>query len=90
MSAASSWFNRPCSMLDALMRRDPRPPLPLAKSPILLPEGRFEVDEHGHVVGQAIRQCKDHVHVFADFGECQCGKETWPAPFYVPSDGKKS
>lgn len=62
------------------MRSEPRPPLPIGKSPIELPEGRMEVDEHGHVVGRAIRQCHDHIHVFADLDRCQCGAEEWPSP----------
>lgn len=68
--------------------RTTHPPLPLDSSPILLPEGRLEVDDHGHVVGTAIRQCKDHVHVFADYGYCQCGSEFWesPVPDAPPSE----
>ena len=57
-----------------------RPPLPLSRSPIELPDGRLEIDRHGNVVGTAIRQCKDHVHVFSDYGYCQCGSEHWESP----------
>lgn len=57
-----------------------RPPLPLNASPILLPDGRMEIDKHGRVIGTAIRQCKDNVHVFATYGHCQCGTEHWESP----------
>lgn len=60
--------------------RIPRPPLPLDASPILLPDGVIEVDRHGHVLGKAVRHCSDIVHVFADFGYCQCGERLWESP----------
>ena len=68
--------------------RTTRPPLPLDRSPVELPDDRLEVDDHGHVVGRAIRQCKNHVHVFADCGYCQCGSEFWesPAPDALPEE----
>ena len=59
-----------------------RPPLPIGKSPIALTDGRIEIDDHGHVIGRAVRQCYDNVHVFADIGDCQCGKETWTSPSF--------
>ena len=55
-----------------------RPPLPLSKSPIRLPDGVIEVDERGNVIGTAVRQCYGTVHVFAERpGACQCGTEFW-------------
>lgn len=69
-------------------RTTPRPPLPVSRSPILLPDGRIEIDAHGHVVGQAVRHCTEEVHVFADYGECQCGAQVWesPVPDALPED----
>lgn len=52
-----------------------RPPLPIGKSPIYVGG-----DSETLTPGQAIRQCAEHVHVFADFGYCQCGAEFWESP----------
>lgn len=55
-----------------------RPPLPLHKSPLILRDGVVETNERGEILGEAIRQCKDNIHVFAERpGACQCGKEYW-------------
>lgn len=69
-------------------KRTTRPPLPVNASPILLPDGVIEVDKHGHVIGQAVRHCTDLVHVFGDYGECQCGARVWesPVPDSPPSE----
>lgn len=64
-----------------------RPPLPIGKSPIRLLGGRMEIDEQGRVVGTAMRQCKDPVHVFAEIpGRCQCGMEYWGEVFGEDAD----
>jgi hypothetical protein len=61
-----------------------RPPLPLGKSPVRLDDGVIEVNEHGQIVGMAVRQCHDNVHVFAERpGSCQCGREYWE---WTPED----
>lgn len=62
------------------MTDQPRPPLPLASSPVVLAtvsvdeDGDWTFEEHGH----AMRQCKGNIHVFRERpGACQCGGEYW-------------
>lgn len=63
---------------------EPRPPLPIGKSPVRLNSGHFETDDEGNPVfdtGPYVRQCDDPVHVFAEIpGDCQCGSERWEGP----------
>jgi hypothetical protein len=58
------------------------PPLPIGKSPIVLPGGVMAIDEQGRIVGRAMRQCADPIHVFAEIpGRCQCGDQWWGEMF---------
>lgn len=58
----------------------PRPPVPLSKAVIVLPEdGSMTINEDGTIENAtALRHCKDPLHIFEDLpGHCQCGKQYW-------------